>query len=174
MWEVFSTFIRNAVTGSCIWQQVGAGVNSVLGTKLQCCLVTMPGVQLFGFARLRLTGQRFLPLPSFPGTVVSGSDSRWRDLFTIYTVISIAYCRLFLLLDPLQQEDPVLQQTGALPTELTWRPLLCTSSSFPVNLQHNTHNYFALGCAVDLWEILTKARLLPIHTLACEQAPGWV
>lgn len=32
--------------------KLGAGVSSVLGTKLQCCLVTMPDVQLIGFMRL--------------------------------------------------------------------------------------------------------------------------
>lgn len=32
--------------------KLGAGMNSLLGTKLQCCLVTMPDVQLIGFMRL--------------------------------------------------------------------------------------------------------------------------
>lgn len=147
--------------------KLGAGMNSLLGTKLQCCLVTMPDVQLIGFMRLA---------PPFGRAAVFTDYLRSQDLSSLSQIQDGGLsCRSrSTFQDRLMSFDwknrlPHLKNFGFTCRDYCANEMIGSHFDvlillFPVIVQHNCSLLLTLGCMVSLWEILAKAKLLPLHS----------
>lgn len=133
--------------------KLGAGMNSVLGTKLQCCLVTMPDVQLIGFMRLA---------PPFGRAAVFTNYLRSQDLSSLSQIqdggLSCRSRSTFqgrLMSFDRKNRLPHLKNFGFTCRDYCANEMIGSHFDvlillFPVIVQHNCSLLLTLGCMVSL------------------------